>query len=63
MSARATSLRNVMKTRPAAALEAEQSSGRWQRASSRRVAEAHGGSTGILNRPGVGATFWLRVPA
>jgi signal transduction histidine kinase len=29
----------------------------------RSVAEAHGGSTGILNRPGVGATFWLRVPA
>jgi signal transduction histidine kinase len=29
----------------------------------RSVAEAHGGSTGILNRPGVGATFWLRVAA
>jgi len=29
----------------------------------RSVADAHGGSTGILNRPGVGATFWLRVPA
>jgi signal transduction histidine kinase len=29
----------------------------------RSVAEAHGGSTGVLNRPGVGATFWLRVPA
>jgi signal transduction histidine kinase len=29
----------------------------------RSVAEAHGGSTGILNRPGVGATFWLRVPS
>jgi signal transduction histidine kinase len=29
----------------------------------RSVAEAHGGSTGILNRPGVGVTFWLRVPA
>ncbi|MEA2246406.1 MAG: hypothetical protein QOH46_935 [Solirubrobacteraceae bacterium] len=29
----------------------------------RSVAEAHGGSTGIRNRPGVGATFWLRVPA
>jgi len=29
----------------------------------RSVAEAHGGSTGIHNRPGVGATFWLRVPA
>jgi signal transduction histidine kinase len=29
----------------------------------RSVAEAHGGSTGVHNRPGVGATFWLRVPA
>jgi signal transduction histidine kinase len=29
----------------------------------RSVAEAHGGSTGIHNRPGVGATFWLRVPS
>jgi signal transduction histidine kinase len=29
----------------------------------RSVAEAHGGATGIQNRPGVGATFWLRVPA
>jgi signal transduction histidine kinase len=29
----------------------------------RSVAEAHGGSTGLVNRPGVGATFWLRVPA
>jgi signal transduction histidine kinase len=29
----------------------------------RSVAEAHGGSTGIVNWPGVGATFWLRVPA
>jgi signal transduction histidine kinase len=28
----------------------------------RSIAEAHGGSTGIRNRPGVGATFWLRVP-
>jgi signal transduction histidine kinase len=28
----------------------------------RSVAEAHGGSTGIHNRPGFGATFWLRVP-
>ena len=47
MSARATSLRNVMKTRPAAALEAEQSSGRWQRASSRRVALAQFALCGI----------------
>src|SRR3954454_20598297 len=29
----------------------------------RSVADAHRGSAGILNRPGVGATFWLRVPA
>jgi signal transduction histidine kinase len=28
----------------------------------RGVADAHGGSAGIANRPGVGATFWLRVP-
>jgi signal transduction histidine kinase len=27
------------------------------------VAEAHAGSAGITNRPRVGATFWLRVPA
>jgi two-component system, NarL family, sensor kinase len=47
MSAGATSLRNVMKTRPAAALEAEQSSGRWQRASSRRVALAQFALCGI----------------
>jgi signal transduction histidine kinase len=29
----------------------------------RSVAEAHGGSAGVDNRPGVGVTFWLRVPA
>ena len=29
----------------------------------RRVAAAHGGSVGIANRPGVGATFWMRLPA
>jgi signal transduction histidine kinase len=29
----------------------------------RGVAEAHGGAAGICNRPGRGATFWLRVPA
>jgi signal transduction histidine kinase len=28
----------------------------------RRVAEAHGGSAGVANRPGEGATFWIRVP-
>jgi signal transduction histidine kinase len=27
------------------------------------VAEAHAGSAGVTNRPRVGATFWLRVPA
>jgi signal transduction histidine kinase len=28
----------------------------------RGVAEAHGGSAGVDNRPGEGATFWIRVP-
>jgi signal transduction histidine kinase len=28
----------------------------------RRIAEAHGGSAGVANRPGEGATFWIRVP-
>lgn len=28
----------------------------------RSVAEAHGGSAGVDNRPGEGATFWLRIP-
>jgi signal transduction histidine kinase len=28
----------------------------------RTIAEAHGGAAGVRNRPGVGATFWLRVP-
>jgi signal transduction histidine kinase len=28
----------------------------------RGVAEAHGGSAGVVNRPGYGATFWVRVP-
>jgi signal transduction histidine kinase len=28
----------------------------------RTVAGAHGGSAGILNRPGRGVTFWVRVP-
>jgi len=28
----------------------------------RAVAEAHGGSSGVANEPGVGATFWIRVP-
>jgi signal transduction histidine kinase len=28
----------------------------------RTIAEAHGGAAGLRNRPGVGATFWLRVP-
>jgi signal transduction histidine kinase len=28
----------------------------------RSVAEAHGGSAGLLNRPGTGVTFWLCVP-
>jgi signal transduction histidine kinase len=28
----------------------------------RRVAEAHGGTAGVENRPGVGARFWLTIP-
>jgi two-component system, OmpR family, sensor kinase len=28
----------------------------------RGIAEAHGGSAGVENRPGAGATFWIRVP-
>lgn len=26
------------------------------------IARAHGGSAGLDNHPGTGATFWLRVP-
>ena len=29
----------------------------------RTVAGAHGGSAGIVNRPGRGVTFWVRVPS
>jgi signal transduction histidine kinase len=28
----------------------------------RRIAEAHGGEAGVENRPGEGATFWIRLP-
>lgn len=28
----------------------------------RGIAEAHGGTAGVDNRPGEGATFWLRIP-
>jgi signal transduction histidine kinase len=28
----------------------------------RMIAEAHGGTAGVDNRPGEGATFWIRVP-
>jgi signal transduction histidine kinase len=28
----------------------------------RTIAEAHGGAAGVVNRPGDGATFWIRVP-
>jgi signal transduction histidine kinase len=29
----------------------------------RSIAEAHGGSAGVRNVPGVGATFWVKIPA
>ena len=28
----------------------------------RGIARAHGGESGVINRPGQGATFWIRVP-
>ena len=28
----------------------------------RRIVEEHGGAIGLDNRPGVGATFWVRLP-
>ena len=28
----------------------------------RGVARAHGGESGVVNRPGVGATFWITIP-
>jgi signal transduction histidine kinase len=28
----------------------------------RRIAQAHGGQCGVVNRPGQGATFWIRIP-
>jgi signal transduction histidine kinase len=28
----------------------------------RSIAQAHGGSYGVVNRPGEGATFWIRIP-
>jgi signal transduction histidine kinase len=28
----------------------------------RGIARAHGGESGVLNRPGRGATFWIRIP-
>ena len=28
----------------------------------RGIARAHGGETGVSNRPGRGATFWIRIP-
>ena len=28
----------------------------------RTIAEAHGGAAGVVNRPGEGATFWIRLP-
>ena len=29
----------------------------------RTIAEAHGGTAGVVNRPGEGATFWIRLPS
>jgi signal transduction histidine kinase len=29
----------------------------------RTIAQAHGGSAGVRNAPGVGATFWVKIPA
>lgn len=28
----------------------------------RGLARAHGGESGVVNRPGLGATFWIRIP-
>jgi len=28
----------------------------------RGIAQAHGGESGVINRPGRGATFWIRIP-
>jgi signal transduction histidine kinase len=28
----------------------------------RSIARAHGGESGVVNRPGQGATFWIRIP-
>jgi two-component system OmpR family sensor kinase len=28
----------------------------------RGIARAHGGEAGVINRPGHGATFWIRLP-
>jgi signal transduction histidine kinase len=28
----------------------------------RGIAQAHGGESGVVNRPGQGATFWIRIP-
>jgi signal transduction histidine kinase len=28
----------------------------------RGIAQAHGGQCGVVNRPGHGATFWIRIP-
>lgn len=28
----------------------------------RGIAKAHGGESGVVNRPGQGATFWIRIP-
>lgn len=28
----------------------------------RGIARAHGGEAGVVNRPGLGTTFWIRIP-
>ena len=29
----------------------------------RGIAQGHGGEVGLENKPGEGATFWIRIPA
>jgi signal transduction histidine kinase len=34
----------------------------WGLSIVRGIARAHGGESGVVNRPGQGATFWIRIP-